>query len=176
MNDLKKCAIEVLKQIGITNGYKVLDCCSGDGNYTIPAAEIVGSKGKIFAVDKNSRKLKKLKGKAITEKLQNIEIIEEDVKDGISISEKVDVILLYDVFWYFGTKDSKTSDLIDELKKIGKNKGLISIFPAHTSSKERNYLKKLMREKGFSLESEYEKMLVHDKNIEKGIILNFRKK
>jgi cyclopropane fatty-acyl-phospholipid synthase-like methyltransferase len=175
MNDLEKIASQVLKELGITNGQKILDCCCGDGNYTIPAAKLVGNKGKVYSIDRNSSKLEELKNKVIVEKLRNIEIIEEDIESGISVSENVDFILLYDVFWYFGAKETKTKNLIDEIKKIGTEDVLISVFPAHTSSKERNYFKKIMNEKGFTLESEYERDLVHEKHIEEGIILNFRR-
>jgi precorrin-6B methylase 2 len=49
-----------LKNIGIQRNQFVLDFGSRYGTYTIPAAKLVGKKGKIYAVDKNMEYLDKL--------------------------------------------------------------------------------------------------------------------
>lgn len=175
MSDLKKHAKQTLKDVGIDKGQTVLDCCCGIGTYTIPAAELVGSKGKIFAVDRNYSKLDDLKKKLKENNLQNVEIIEKDVESGISLSEKVDIVLLYDIFWYFGAKETKTVNLLKDIKKIGKRNALISVFPTHTSPNGVEYFIKKLKDMGFILESEYNRKVVHEKVLEEGRILNFRK-
>ena len=54
-------AEELLKEVGIKKGQTVLDCCCGSGIYTTAAAQLVGEKGLVYAVDTNSKKLKDLK-------------------------------------------------------------------------------------------------------------------
>lgn len=176
MNALKKNAIQTLKDIGISKDHWVLDCCCGKGTYTIPAGELVGINGKVFAVDRNSSKLDDLKKKIKKENLQNIEIIEKDVESGISLPKKVDFMLFYDIFWYFGAKEAKTAKLFECMKKLAKKNSLISVFPTHTSPNGVEYFKEIMQKMGLVLESEYKRKLVHENNIEKGILLNFRKK
>jgi len=51
-NWLQKDGVQLLRNAGIFEGQTVLDFGCGAGNYTIPAAEIVGKKGKVYAVDK----------------------------------------------------------------------------------------------------------------------------
>ncbi|MFO7798076.1 MAG: methyltransferase domain-containing protein [Promethearchaeati archaeon] len=176
MDDLKKYAIQTLKDVGISKDQWVLDCCCGNGTYTIPAGELVGINGKVFAVDRNSSKLDDLKKKIKEKNLQNIEIIEEDVESGISLPKKVDIMLFYDIFWYFGAKEAKTVKLFEDMKKLAKENSLISVFPTHTSPNGVECFKKTMQKMGFILESEYNRKLVHENHIEKGILLNFRKK
>jgi len=175
MRDLKAYAEQTLKTIGISKGQTVLDCCCGDGTYTIPAAKLVEKEGIVYAIDRNDSKLNDLKKKINSENLQNIKIIEEDVESGISLPQRVDVVLLYDIFWYFGPRDKKTENLLKEVFKLGKENALISVFPTHTSSNGIEYFKEKMKATGFSLESEYNRKVVHEDHIEKGKILNFKK-
>ncbi|MCK4241582.1 MAG: class I SAM-dependent methyltransferase, partial [Candidatus Atribacteria bacterium] len=58
----RKCK-EILKRVGIKEGQIVLDFGCGEGNYTIPAAKIVGNKGKVYGLDEDRYKLKELEEK-----------------------------------------------------------------------------------------------------------------
>jgi ribosomal protein L11 methylase PrmA len=57
---LKHQAEKVLKDIGIEEGHVILDFGCGSGSYSIPAAKIVGKKGKIYALDKDEDALNDL--------------------------------------------------------------------------------------------------------------------
>ncbi len=175
MRDLKAYAEQALKTIGISKGQTVLDCCCGDGTYTIPAAKLIGKGGLVYAIDRSNSKLDELKKKINLEKLQNIKIIEKDVELGIYLPNRVDVVLLYDIFWYFSPRDKKTENLLKEVYKVGKENAMISVFPTHISSNGIKYFKEKMKATGFSLESEYTIKVVHEDHIEKGKILNFKK-
>lgn len=59
---------KVLIGIGIEKNQKVLDFGCGSGAYTIPAAKLVGKKGKVYALDKDAEALKTLKEKAKRER------------------------------------------------------------------------------------------------------------
>ena len=50
---LKEKAEKFLKEVGIRKDQTVLDWGCGSGYYTIPAAKIVGDKGKVYALDKS---------------------------------------------------------------------------------------------------------------------------
>ena len=93
---------EILKIVGIEEGQTVLDFGCGGGNYTIPAAKIIGNEGKIHAVDEDGYKLKELQEKAKLANLHNIEIIRTSGELNFGFEDGAfDVVLLYDIFWYF---------------------------------------------------------------------------
>lgn len=51
VRDFFSSPINILKQIGISPGSYVLDYGCGSGSYTIPAAQLVGPEGKVYAAD-----------------------------------------------------------------------------------------------------------------------------
>lgn len=173
---LDRHAGKVLREIRIEESQTVLDCCCGSGTYTTAAAQLVGEKGLVYAIDTNSEKLKDLRQRVNSRKLQNIEIIEENVESKIPLPNScVDVVLLYDIFWYFRPTENKLARLLQEVYRVAKSTALISVYPAHLNSHELTNFKNEMENKGFSLESEYSKQLVHEGRIERGKLLNFKK-
>ena len=87
-----------MQAIGIKQGQIVLDFGAGEGNYTIPAAHIVGEKGKIYAYEKDKGEIFKLKGKIAHPDMENIQIVESKGTLPLPFKENFfDVILLYDV-------------------------------------------------------------------------------
>jgi len=86
-----------LKRIGIREGQEVLDFGCNEGNYTLPAARIVGESGKVYALDKNKQALDKLMDDARNEGLRNIERLHVTEDQDIPLSPRsVDVVLFYD--------------------------------------------------------------------------------
>ena len=45
----------ILKHIGIKRGQTVLDFGCGSGNYTIPAARVIGEQYLVYAIDKDKK-------------------------------------------------------------------------------------------------------------------------
>ncbi len=170
---INKDIMKVLREVGIKKGKKILDCCCGVGNYTLPAAIIVGEKGIVYALDRNKEKLDSLKKKSDLEKLKNIEIIEDEFESNIPLSDNsVDVVLLYDIFWYFSLEDKKLPKLLDEVYRILKSGAMISVYPEHIDTER---LKERIKDAKFQLEREFYKTIIHDDTLKKGRILNFRK-
>jgi len=170
---ISKDVVRVLREIGIKKDQKILDCCCGIGNYTLPAALIVGEKGLLYALDRNKEKLDSLKKKSDAGKLKNIEIIEEEFELNIPLSDKsIDVVLLYDIFWYFSLEDKKLLRLLDEVYRILKDGAMISVYPEHIDMEK---LKERIKNVKFRLEKEFYKTIIHDDSLKKGHILNFKK-
>jgi ubiquinone/menaquinone biosynthesis C-methylase UbiE len=173
---LERLAEKVLKEVGIEQSQTVLDCCCGSGIYTTAAAQLVGEKGLVYAVDTNGEKLKDLRRTVKSRKSKNIIIMEENVESEIPLpNSSVDIVLLYDIFWYFRPKENKLTRLLQEVYRVAKSTALISVYPAHLDLHELKHVKDEMENKGFSLEREYSKQLVHEGRIEKGRLLNFKK-
>lgn len=109
----------LIRDAGITTGQTVLDFCCGNGNYTIPAARQVGRKGKVIAVDSDGGKLRELSERAAREHLDKIiELRHTNGELDLDVaSASLDVVLLYDVFWYFPLGDRLTV-LLGEMYRV----------------------------------------------------------
>jgi ubiquinone/menaquinone biosynthesis C-methylase UbiE len=170
-----------LKDIGIKAGQKVLDFGCGSGNYTIPAAKIVGEEGLVYALDKDKRRLDQLMRKTESMGLKNI--IRLDISNGPATgldNESLDVVLLYDVlhYYYFPRVEARRQ-LLREAYRVLRPRGLLSLYPTHLQSHMEptlNDVEREIQEASFYLECEYSATLVvHDNNLEKGQVMNFRK-
>jgi ubiquinone/menaquinone biosynthesis C-methylase UbiE len=172
--ELESRAIEVLERIGIRRGQAVLDFGCGCGTYTIPAAKIVGAKGRVYALDKDKEALDALMQKAVSADLENIERMETSGEEIELTDESVDVVLLFDVFhsFYF-PQASDRRRLLVEIYRIMKPTAFISVWPKHMESEAGDEI----RNAGFHLKKEHSGTLIHEnKDLEKGKILNFRKR
>jgi ubiquinone/menaquinone biosynthesis C-methylase UbiE len=174
--DFEQYSLEALKDVGLKRGHTVLDCCCGCGHYTIPASKLVGEEGMVYAIDADRGKLQDLKQKISSGLGKNVKIIQEDVEKKISLpNHSVDVILLYDIFWYFRPNEINLSRLLLEIHRIAKPQGgLISVFPTHIDSSQLQDFENEMKRIGFCLVNRLQRYLVHEKNIERGELLNFQ--
>ena len=92
----------MLQRVGIRKGQIVLDFGCGSGTYTIPAAQIVGKHGRVYALDKDKMALDELMREAESAGLKNIERM--DTSGGLEIDladDSVDVVLMFDVLHSF---------------------------------------------------------------------------
>jgi len=171
-NTESKCG-EILKRTGVREGQVALDFGCGSGNYAIPAAKIVGDKGKVYALDKDEYKLRELARRAKSDGLNNIETIETggELNSGLDDSS-LDVVLLYDIFWYFPVTDPRLARLLKEAYRVLRDDGLMSVFPEHIEIEE---LKQEIERAGFSLQNRFAGQLIHDGSSQQGQILNFGK-
>jgi ubiquinone/menaquinone biosynthesis C-methylase UbiE len=177
---LKRNAGRLLRKVGIAEGQRVLDFGCGSGNYTIPAARIIGQRGVIYALDKEPEALDRVMAKAESEKLPNVRRMEVTHNGHIPLpAGSVDVILLYDVLHrgYFPDESDRRSTLT-ELRRILRRGGWVSFYPTHlrqyglTFERVRGELKKA----GFAVaDSGHKRTLIHDDNLIRGRVFNLRK-
>ena len=172
---LEQKVLEMMQRIGINKGQTVLDFGCGSGTYTIPVAQIVGKKGKVYALDKDKHGLDHLMNKAELGHLGNIQSIATSGELTIELPDKsVDVTLLFDVFHrYYFPQMSDRKRLLDEIYRITRTGGFVSVWPKHMETEVRAE----MEAATFYLEDEFLGSLIHDnKDIETGKVMNFRKK
>jgi ubiquinone/menaquinone biosynthesis C-methylase UbiE len=178
---IKESGENILRYIGIKKGQDVLDFGCGSGNYTIPAARVVGEHALVYALDEDKEALAQLMGKAKSSGLKNITRLDTSGKSRIGLdNESVDVVLLYDVlhYYYFPEKEDRRR-LLNEFYRVLKPNGLLSVYPTHLESHMEPKLDDVRREiekSNFDEENVYNGMImVHDDNIEEGRVINFRK-
>jgi ubiquinone/menaquinone biosynthesis C-methylase UbiE len=172
--DWKDLVMQILKEIGIRKGHTVLDFGCGSGNYTIPAAKIVGNTGKVYALDKDKWDLDKLMQRARSAGLRNIEKVKTSGGLKIPLEDgSVDVVLFYDVLHHYYFSPHERKELLKEAYRVSKPDAIVSVNPKHIEPAE---IEKEMADANFYLEKRYaQTLLVHDDNLEESQILNFRK-
>lgn len=116
----------ILEKLGIKEGQRVLDFGCGGGSYTIPAAEMVGEEGKVYALDIHPLSREYIEKKARRKGLTNITTILSD-RDTRLPDESIDIVLLYDTIHMI--KDKRA--LLKELRRVMKTNGLLSILVEH---------------------------------------------
>lgn len=176
-NDIEKWLREdgkkVLKEIGVKEGQTVLDFGCGSGVYTLPAAEIVGAQGKVYASDKNQVTLDNLGQRSQSKKLRNIEIVKTSGNARIPLEdESVDMVFLYDVLhsYYFSAKER--GQLLREAYRVLKPYAVLSVYPEHMESEN---IKRETEQANFQLETEYTETIIHDGKYTRAHIFNFRR-
>lgn len=175
--------VEFLKQVGISKGDAVLDFGCRVGHYTIPAAHIVGSEGIVYAIDNQEDVLAELEAESRKQNLINIRTIKTCGQLNLPLeNESIDVALFYDVLHYIGKSDRKK--LYQEVFRILKKDGLLSIYPKHTLEDDPRMefkdvgLEMIMQEiqdSDFVFNEKHCGILSHDDSLTQACVFNFIK-
>jgi ubiquinone/menaquinone biosynthesis C-methylase UbiE len=179
----KQNGVKFLRKVGLRPGQIVLDFGCRVGHYTVPAAFVVGSKGIVYAVDKEQQALNEMQQKTRVNNLKNIKIIKTSGRMRLDFeSESIDVVLFYDVLHYFEKHDREK--LYQEAQCVLKQGGLLSVYPKHTLEDNPiqefrrlsvSNVKQEIEDSKFVFERKFCGLISHDDELNKGCILNFRK-
>ena len=117
-------ASRTLREAGLKEEMTFADVGSGNGYFTLPAADIVGSRGKVFALDISSEMLEDITTRIKKENKTNIEVIKTEENNLIIAKESVDLAFSCNV-----VHEAKDLDLfLIEVKRILKSGGRIIII------------------------------------------------
>jgi ubiquinone/menaquinone biosynthesis C-methylase UbiE len=116
----------ILEEAGIGPDMCVLDYGCGPGSYVVPAAEMVGRSGKVYALDLHPLAIASVRKLSLRKRLTNVLTICSHCQTGLADGE-VDVVLLYDVL--HDVRDP--GPLLDELHRVLKPKGVLSVSDHH---------------------------------------------
>ena len=167
---LKELAVPFLKQVGIQPGQKILDFGCGPGFYAIPAARIVGERGRVFALDKSAKVLRELEERAKGEHLSNIKILQTAGELVIPLDDDaVDVCLLYDVIHSHYFTSQRRITILREIQRVLKPVGLLSFYPSHMNFDES---KRLLDGMGFKCTRIMQTTLLHYYSLKEDRVLN----
>jgi len=89
--------VKTLEAANVRSGQTILEVGFVTGFFTFPAAQIVGDKGKIIALDASSDYLETVAMKVRKTGLRNVEIVQRDALDTGLESESMDMVLLFGV-------------------------------------------------------------------------------
>jgi ubiquinone/menaquinone biosynthesis C-methylase UbiE len=117
----------VLKEIGVTPGAALLDAGCGEGRFSVPAASMVGEKGKVYAVDTSEERTASLRRAARDQGLAQIETFVADATERIPLpADSVDVCLMANVFHDLVVNGAVRGDLT-EIRRVLKPGGVLAI-------------------------------------------------
>jgi ubiquinone/menaquinone biosynthesis C-methylase UbiE len=126
LRDLLSPCEEVLREVGIKSGFRMLDYGCGPGGYLVAAAELVGEAGKVYALDVHPLAIQRVQTIVRKRQLTNVETICSDCQTGLP-DESLDVVLLYDIFHMLGDPQV----ILAELHRVLKPDGILSFSDHH---------------------------------------------
>jgi len=115
-----------LAEVNIKPAFNILDYGCGPGSYTTVAARLVGSSGKVYALDIHPLAIQQVQKIAIKKRLTNIITILSDCVTGLP-DESIDVVLLYDTLHDLSEPDK----ILAELHRVLKPDGILSFNDHH---------------------------------------------
>jgi len=111
---------------------KVADYGCGPGSFTIPAAEIVGDGGRVYAIDIHPLAISSVRGRTSNKGLRNVEaILVRGYDTGIEASS-IDRVLLIDTIH----RIEDTGALCREIHRMLKPDGLLFMHKGHMPMSE----------------------------------------
>ena len=155
---------EIVKELNLDEGMLVADFGAGAGFYSIPAAKLVGSSGRVYALDIRKEMLEMVRSKARQAHLLNIETVRANLEElhGSRIKDQtINRVIIANILFQVESKN----ELIAECYRILKPRGIvlvvewekgagISVPPAqHLISKET--ATELFTSSGFIKEKEF---------------------
>jgi len=131
LRDLVSPREEILKEVDIQPGFRVLDYGCGPGGYVAGTVKMVGKSGKVYALDLHPLAIRRVQDIARKKQLANVETICSDCKTGLP-DDSVDVVLLYDVLSWLSGQQA----ILTELHRVLKKDGTLSFSNHHMSHDE----------------------------------------
>jgi len=117
-------AAEEVKRLAVLMGWKAgtiaADIGAGDGKYTFAAVERVGTAGKVYATEIDTKKLGELKSEVAKRKLANVIVVESKEADTNLPTACCDAIFLRHVYHHLTKPVEFDANLVRSLKPGGR--------------------------------------------------------
>ena len=156
IRDLVKSPMIKIKKANIKSGNFVLDYGCGPGSFTLAAAKVVGTSGKVYAADLNPLAINKIKKITQKSRFTNIKTILTDCNTGLG-DNSIDVVICFDTFHHVNDQEN----LLKEFYRVLKPKSTLSLDDHHMQEDE--ILSKVTEQGLFELMEEKEKQFLFTK-------------
>jgi len=166
---------EMLRTLGVKKSDCVVDFGCGRGRYTVPATQVVGQDGMVFAIERHVNELDVLNerlAKFSSNEFVKILNTESLHLDSISAAS-VDALLTFDVLQYIEDYDT----LFESVKRILKPDGLLFVYPAgvpHPGDVDMERITEIMDRLGMKLSAKTEYRMMHNKFMVDDLIYTFK--
>lgn len=123
----------IVRQFDLRTGMQVADLGTGSGFYALESARIVGSKGKVYAIEVQKDLLDRVKNNASREGLHNIEVVWGDIEQegGTRLrDESVDRAIVSNTLFQIEDKER----FVREVKRILRHDGKVFVIDWSDSS------------------------------------------
>jgi ubiquinone/menaquinone biosynthesis C-methylase UbiE len=134
----------------IKEGMNVMDFGCGNGYFTLEIANLVGEKGKVFAVDLQEEMLNQLRNKIKKSRLKDRIKLHRCEADRIGLKEKFDLIIAFYVLHEVKNQDN----FFEEASRIMKNQAKLFISEPSFNVSKKEFEKeiKIAESKNFRIE------------------------
>jgi ubiquinone/menaquinone biosynthesis C-methylase UbiE len=122
----------LLKAGGLRPGQKVLEVGCGPGFFTIPAANIVGDEGIVYAVDVHPRAIERVKEKIQKEGVKNVTPILANASNTTLPDQSIDLAFMFGLPHIVDGREN----LLSEIHRILKPGGILSYKRTRGSEKK----------------------------------------
>jgi ubiquinone/menaquinone biosynthesis C-methylase UbiE len=111
----------ILTNIGVKPGITFVDVGCGTGFFTIPAAQMIGDSGKVFAMDINADFITRLQERANIEHINNLSVSVGRAEDLVLCDQCADIVFFGIVLHDF----QDTAKVLENAKKMVKAGGIL---------------------------------------------------
>jgi SAM-dependent methyltransferase len=143
----------LMKEAGLKPGHKVLEVGCGPGFFTIPAAEIVGDKGMLYAVDVHPRAIERVRKKIEKRGLNNVQPMLANASDTGLAGQSIDAVFMFGLPFIVGGSEK----VLVEMRRILKPGGILSFKKVRGSE---NGLIENMKREGLILSEKRGRLLL----------------
>ena len=117
--------VKTLRGADIQPGQTVLEVGCGTGFFTIPAAELIGDKGCLVAMDVLSKYTERVLKKVQAADLQNVRVVKRDALDTGLDAASIDTALLFGVIPF---PSLPLNRLLPEMHRVIKPEGRLAVW------------------------------------------------
>jgi ubiquinone/menaquinone biosynthesis C-methylase UbiE len=150
---------DILQEIGLKPGAAFVDIGCGAGFFTLPAARITGSKGKVYGLDSQSSSMDEIRKRAEAEGLANIELKTGIAEETIMCEACADIVFLGIVLHDFQDPARVLRNARQMMKPDGKLANLdwkkinMSFGPPLSRRFDESTASRMIENAGFTIES-----------------------
>ena len=122
LRDARQPPLRILQEIGVKQCMAVLDFGCGPASFSVAAAKVVGSAGRVYAVDIHPLAIRSVKRAALRENIGNIRLVLGNDVPGVS-EGSIDMVLVFDVLHHL----SDPGPFLARFQELLASNGVLSV-------------------------------------------------